>query len=112
MSRWYYTNMVLVKNEYYWDKDAVKLSRIEDMMVDDQSTRKALFEQGELDFTTSVPLASFLRHQQEGETVSKDEVLVNYIECNLRQPGSFWLRLATRMARASHRSLFYTISTC
>jgi len=107
MESWqHYKDMVLVKNEFYWDKDAVKLSRIESVMVDSSSTRKALFDQGELDFTTSVPLAAFLRYQQEGQTAAEDAVWVNYIECNTRQPPFDDVRVRKALSLALDRDIY------
>ncbi|MBO8163088.1 MAG: peptide ABC transporter substrate-binding protein [Brevibacillus sp.] len=44
------SKLVLVKNENYWDKDAVKLDRIEFSMIEDLSTELSMFENGELDW--------------------------------------------------------------
>jgi len=45
------SKLVLVKNENYWDKDAVKLDRIEFSMVEDFNTELSMFENGELDWS-------------------------------------------------------------
>jgi len=44
------SKLVLVKNDNYWDKDAVKLDRIEFSMVEDENTELSMFENGELDW--------------------------------------------------------------
>ena len=82
----HYNHMVLTKNEFYWDRDSVKLSRIEAVLVDSAATRKALFDQGEIDFAMNVPLAALLRHQQEGNVAMVDAPWSEFIECNQRQP--------------------------
>jgi len=49
---------VLVKNPNYWNAKAVKLDRIEMLVIPDQNTALTLFENGEIDLT-SVPAALF-----------------------------------------------------
>lgn len=44
------SKIVLEKNENYWDKDAVKLDRIEFAMIEDDNTALSMFENGELDW--------------------------------------------------------------
>jgi oligopeptide transport system substrate-binding protein len=51
------SKLVLVKNENYWDKDNVKLDRIEFSMVEDENTELSMFENGELDWA-GAPLSS------------------------------------------------------
>lgn len=46
--------MVLVKNEHYWDADAVKLDQVHIAMINDSNTQYQMFEAGELD-TASIP---------------------------------------------------------
>jgi len=51
METWVHKDkMVLVKNENYWDKENVKLDRIDLAMIEDDNTAFALFESGELDW--------------------------------------------------------------
>lgn len=42
--------IVLEKNENYWDKDVVKLNKIEMFMINDAGTELSMFENGELDW--------------------------------------------------------------
>ncbi|MGG4455624.1 peptide ABC transporter substrate-binding protein [Brevibacillus porteri] len=51
------SKMVLVKNDNYWDKDSVKLDKIEFSMVEDENTELSMFENGEIDWAGS-PLSS------------------------------------------------------
>ncbi|MGE5704580.1 MAG: peptide ABC transporter substrate-binding protein [Clostridia bacterium] len=44
------SKMVLVKNENYWDKDVVKLDKIEFSMVEDENTELSMFDNGEIDW--------------------------------------------------------------
>ncbi|MCR4578120.1 MAG: peptide ABC transporter substrate-binding protein [Clostridiales bacterium] len=48
-------SMVYVKNPYYWDAENVKIERLEFMLSDDDTAIFAAYENGDLDFTDSVP---------------------------------------------------------
>ncbi|MBN2285637.1 MAG: peptide ABC transporter substrate-binding protein [Tissierellales bacterium] len=49
--------LTLVKNENYWNADAVKLDRIEGKFIDEASTAYQAYQSGELDFLPDVPAA-------------------------------------------------------
>ncbi len=51
------SKLVLVKNENYWDKDTVKLEKIEFSMVEDENTELSMYENGEIDWAGH-PLSS------------------------------------------------------
>ena len=51
------SKLVLVKNENYWDKDSVKLDRIEFSMVEDENTELSMFDNGEIDWA-GAPLSA------------------------------------------------------
>ncbi|MFY0544530.1 peptide ABC transporter substrate-binding protein [Brevibacillus sp. H7] len=58
MESWEHKNkLVLVKNDNYWDKDAVKLDKIEFSMVEDENTELSMFDNGELDWA-GAPLSA------------------------------------------------------
>ena len=48
--------LILVPNLHYYDKNSIKLSRIEAKLIDDHDTAYKLFLQKELDWITHVPL--------------------------------------------------------
>lgn len=51
MTAWEHkSKIVLEKNENYWDKDVVKLDKIEFAMIEDDNTALSMFENGELDW--------------------------------------------------------------
>jgi len=51
MTAWEHkSKIVLEKNENYWDKDNVKLEKIEMAMIEDENTELSMFENGELDW--------------------------------------------------------------
>jgi len=48
---WEHKNkLVLVKSDSYWDKDTVKLDKIDFSMVEDENTELSMFENGEIDW--------------------------------------------------------------
>ncbi|HZG16602.1 MAG TPA: peptide ABC transporter substrate-binding protein [Candidatus Bathyarchaeia archaeon] len=58
MTEWVHkSKMVLEKNENYWDRDKVKIDRIEFSMVEDENTELAMFENGEIDWA-GAPLSA------------------------------------------------------
>lgn len=51
MKSWAHSDkIVLEKNDKYWDKDAVKLTKIEMIMINDPNTELSMFDNGELDW--------------------------------------------------------------
>jgi oligopeptide transport system substrate-binding protein len=48
-------NLVLEKNEFYWDADNVPIERIEVAIIDEDATALAAFEAGELDYADDLP---------------------------------------------------------
>ncbi|WP_174730898.1 peptide ABC transporter substrate-binding protein [Mesobacillus harenae] len=54
MTGWEHSdNIVLEKNEDYWDADAVSLTKIDMYMINDPTTELSMFENGELDWAGS-----------------------------------------------------------
>lgn len=53
----HYTKLILAKNNQYWDKDAVKLDRVEFSMISDEDTELFLYEKDELDWA-GAPLST------------------------------------------------------
>ncbi|MGO0058958.1 peptide ABC transporter substrate-binding protein [Brevibacillus fluminis] len=51
------SKLTLVKNDNYWDKDAVKLDKIDFSMVEDENTELSMFDNGELDWA-GAPLST------------------------------------------------------
>lgn len=51
LEAWEHKNkLVLAKNDNYWDKDNVKMDKIEFSMVEDENTELSMFDNGELDW--------------------------------------------------------------
>lgn len=74
MESWEHKNkMIMVKNENYWDKDSVKLDRIEFSMVEDENTELSMFENGEIDWAghplSSLPIDAMPAMKASGKMV-------------------------------------------
>jgi oligopeptide transport system substrate-binding protein len=51
IKKWIHQDKILLKkNPYYWDKEAVKLDKIDLYIIEDEMTQLSLFEQGKLDW--------------------------------------------------------------
>jgi oligopeptide transport system substrate-binding protein len=56
LTQWSHNDkMVFIKNPTYWDKAAVKLTKITYYMVEDSSTALSMYQSGQLDSAASVP---------------------------------------------------------
>jgi oligopeptide transport system substrate-binding protein len=56
LTQWSHNDkMVFVKNPTYWDRNAVKLTKITYYMVEDSSTALSMYESGQLDSSSNVP---------------------------------------------------------
>ena len=79
-------NIVIEKNEDYWDADTVKLETITLHMVEEESTALQMFESGDLDWvgdpTESVPLAAIPSMKDAGELNISDRAGVYYYSFN------------------------------
>ncbi|MGC8227504.1 peptide ABC transporter substrate-binding protein [Pseudobacillus badius] len=54
MDQWEHSDkIVLKKNDQYWDKDTVKLDKIDMLMINDVNTELSMFKKGELDWAGS-----------------------------------------------------------
>ncbi|MFP3387906.1 peptide ABC transporter substrate-binding protein [Brevibacillus sp. SIMBA_040] len=84
------SKLVLVKNDNYWDKDTVKLDRIEFSMVEDENTELSMFENGELDWA-GAPMSSL---PTDAIPALKDQGKIT------TQPiaGTYWYKFNTEKA--------------
>ena len=59
--------MVFEKNATYWDKDKVKLTKITYYMVEDESTALSMFQSGQLDASSTVPISELPKLVTSGD---------------------------------------------
>jgi oligopeptide transport system substrate-binding protein len=68
LTQWSHNDkMVLVKNPTYWDRDAVKLTKITYYMVEDSSTALSMYESGQLDAAAEVPVSELPKLVASGD---------------------------------------------
>ncbi len=69
------SKIVLAKNEHYWDKDAVKVDKIEFSMIEDENTAFSMFENGEIDWAgapfDSLPTDAIPALKESGKLITK-----------------------------------------
>lgn len=82
--------MVLVKNDNYWDKENVKLDRIEFAMIEDDNTAHALYDSGELDWggepAYGMPIDLIAKVREEGKLGLKEEPGTDAVIFNTQKP--------------------------
>ncbi|MFA7620333.1 MAG: peptide ABC transporter substrate-binding protein [Aminobacteriaceae bacterium] len=82
---------VFEKNPYFWNKDAVKLDRVEIMVIADTSTALSMFEAGEFDIV-DVPSNLFKLYQDQGDAKLFYNGALDWLKVNMREiPDKPWL---------------------
>jgi oligopeptide transport system substrate-binding protein len=76
MTEWSHSDkIVLEKNDTYWDKDAVKLEKIEMIMINDPNTELSMFDNGELHWagapTGALPTDAMQALKDDGRLITK-----------------------------------------
>src|SRR5659263_232497 len=68
LTQWSHNDkMTFVKNPTYWDKAAVKLTKITYLMVTDASTALSMYQTGQLDASSTVPLSELPKLVASGD---------------------------------------------
>jgi oligopeptide transport system substrate-binding protein len=91
MAEWEHKNkLVLVKNENYWDKDVVKVDRIEFSMVEDENTELSMFDNGELDWAgapmSALPTDAIPALKESGKMHTQPIAGVYWYKFNTEKP--------------------------
>ncbi|MBP2654518.1 MAG: ABC-type transporter, periplasmic subunit [Firmicutes bacterium] len=77
--------LVMVKNDQYWDKDNVKLARIEWSLVEEMGTALSMFENNQLDFAYQPPMTEVERLKKESKLRTSKLIGTYYYEFNTRK---------------------------
>ncbi len=77
-------SMVYVKNPNYWDAENVKIERLEFMLSDDDTAIFAAYQNGDLDFTDSVPTDQIATLLDNPEFHIVDELGTYYVIFNVK----------------------------
>lgn len=77
------SNMVYVKNPYYWDADSVSVEKINFMLTSDEVTAYTAYQNGDLDFIDSVPTAEMENAKKSDEFYTVDNLGTYYVGFNI-----------------------------
>lgn len=78
------SKMVFEKNDQYWDKDSVKLDKVEWAMVNDSNTEYQMFQSDELD-VSSVPGEMYDQLKDSDELVNSEQAGVAFYRFNVEK---------------------------
>ncbi len=79
------SSMTLTKNENYWNKDRIKLDKVEETILDDKETALNLYNDDELDYTP-VPSSEYAKYPDAKATPTGG---VDYVQFNLKCGNKF-----------------------
>ncbi|WP_289136167.1 peptide ABC transporter substrate-binding protein [uncultured Brevibacillus sp.] len=84
------SKLVIVKNDNYWDKDNVKLDKIEFSMVEDENTELSMFDNGELDWagspTSDLPTDAIPALKEQGKLTTQAIAGTYWYKFNTEKP--------------------------
>ncbi|MED4584747.1 peptide ABC transporter substrate-binding protein [Brevibacillus choshinensis] len=108
LETWEHKNkIVLVKNDTYWEKDVVKLDRIEFSMISDTNTELSMFQNGDLDWAggpiSGLPVDAVSPLKQEGKLLTKPKATSYYIRFNAERPPFTNVKVRKAFAYAINR---------
>ena len=108
LDTWEHKNkLILVKNDTYWEKDVVKLSRIEFSMISDTNTELSMFQNGDLDWAggpiSGLPVDAVVPLKQEGKLMTKPKATSYYIRFNAERPPFTNVKIRKAFAYAINR---------
>jgi len=108
LATWEHKNkIILVKSDTYWDKEAVKLERIEFSMIADANTELAMFERGDLDWAGGpiggLPVDAIAPLKQEGKLKTKAKATSYYIRFHTEHPPFTNAKIRKAFAYAINR---------
>lgn len=108
LDTWEHKNkLILVKNDTYWEKDVVKLARIEFSMISDTNTELSMFQNGDLDWAggpiSGLPVDAVVPLKQEGKLMTKPKATSYYIRFNAERPPFTNVKIRKAFAYAINR---------
>lgn len=108
MTDWQHkSKIVLEKNENYWDKDNVKLDKIEFSMIEDENTELSMFENGELDWAgaplSQLPTDAMPALTDSGRIHTKPIAGTYWYKFNTEQPPFHNVKIRKAFAYAIDR---------
>jgi oligopeptide transport system substrate-binding protein len=97
--------IVVERNPNYWDAKSIKLQRIEFSMIEAESTALAQYEAGQLDGSSSVPVADIPRLQRAGDFKANPYIGTYYYLFNTTRKGLDDARVRRALTLAINRTV-------
>ena len=76
------SHILVTKNEYYWNKDAVKLDGIKCLLMQDQNAAFSAYESGEASMIKDYPVEEVTTIQKRPDYKSSPKLGISYIDVN------------------------------
>jgi oligopeptide transport system substrate-binding protein len=112
LTQWSHNDkMTFVKNPTYWDKNAVKLTKITYLMVTDESTALSMYESGQMDVGSTVPLSELPKLVASGDAKIFPELGTYFSVFNVNKKPFNDVRVRKAMSLAINRQQITTSIT-
>jgi oligopeptide transport system substrate-binding protein len=103
------SKMTFVKNVNYWDKDSVKLDKVEVTMIEDENTELSMFENGDLDWAggpfSSLPTDAIPALKDSGKFNVRPVANTYWYQFNIEKPPFNNVKIRKAFGYAINRQL-------
>lgn len=96
-------NMMLVRNENYWDAKSVKLDKLKCVIVVEESSALTAWEKGDIDINDKIPTAELQKLVSEGKAELLPELGVSYVNFNVTRKPLDDVRVREALALAINK---------
>ena len=112
LTQWSHNDkMTFVNNPTYWDKAAVKLTKITYLMVTDESTALSMFQSGQMDVGSTVPIAELPKLVASGDAQILPYLGTYYYQINVTKKPFSDVRVREALNLAIDRKAITTSVT-
>jgi len=112
LTQWSHNDkMTFVNNPTYWDKAAVKLTKITYLMVTDESTALSMFQSGQMDVGSTVPIAELPKLVASGDAQILPYLGTYYYQINVTKKPFDDVRVRKALNLAIDRAAITTSVT-
>src|SRR5664280_1321387 len=112
LTQWSHNDkMTFVKNPTYWDRNAIKLTKITYYMVEDSSTALSMYESGQLDSSSNVPNSELPKLVASGDVKILPYLGTEYYSINVTKKPFNDVRVRKALALAIDRKAITTSVT-
>ena len=95
--------MIFVKNPTYWDKDKVKLSKITYYMVENETTALSMYQSGQLDASSTVPISEVSKLVVSGDAQILPSLATMFYRINVTKKPFSDVRVRKALTLAINR---------